>query len=293
MRHPHCQCADPERWYTKAITCISINWEVDGYIVSTQKAAPYIYSWNSATFVDGIHTISAVANNVGGETGSASVNVTTRNGVTAKSFYFSNSTGNDANAPCTNSSSPCQTITELNSLTYHGGDIINLLAGDTWKLTSARPSLLGPSTGLGTQNAYPGGSNAPIAIQTYGDGTCNPIAGLISGCATLALSSDATTTQGLLLANLSNIVVNHVVVTGGNATALASNSGIGIYVRNTVGTNRGITIENSEILDFAIDLYGNNSNGVLFLLASANALFLWNRTSLKIGLRLSRLRENR
>lgn len=54
----------------------SVQWQLDGANLGTaQTSAPYSFPWNTTTVPDGQHTLTAVATNVGGQTGSATVQV--------------------------------------------------------------------------------------------------------------------------------------------------------------------------------------------------------------------------
>jgi hypothetical protein len=253
------------------VSCKNVTWEIDGYAVSgALTASPYSFSWDSTKFVDGSHVITALAVNAGGSTETAAVSITTNNGVSPVHYYVS-SNGSDSNNG-TSSSTPWQTIAKVNAGTYHGGDTISFLSGDTQFLTATALVLCGPNAALLTgggnpsgagrcrQNVYPGGSGAPLTITTYGGGSCDPIAGITSGCVTLKLSDSSTLTRAIQLNNLSNAVLEHFVVIGGTTAVLGVLSGNGIEIVRTTqgGTNppvTGITVQNNLVRDFADEIY--------------------------------------
>jgi Bacterial Ig domain len=241
---------------TDAIGCISVSWQVDGYTVSSANTStPYTFNWPSNTFIDGPHTVTMIATNVGSAEGTASVAITTSNGVAATTYFLDPTAGSDNNS-CASTGTACQTPARMNSLTFHGGDSILIRSGSTLPITTATFWLLGPNTGLGTQNVYPGGANAPITISTYGGGTCNVMpGGTTTGCATLAMQMSSALKDGMVLGNLSNVQVSNLIVTGGTAAVLGSAlAGNGIKIRNNSGVNSGVLISNVMVLDFAADV---------------------------------------
>ena len=158
-------------------------------------------------------------------------------------YYFSSSTGSDSNAPCTSSSAPCQTISELNSISYPSGATINLKAGDTWSA--------GTTLTLSTSNVA-----GSLTVTTYGGGTCNVIAGMTSGCATLQVSGSQAI--ALSATQLSNLTIQNIRLIGGTSAALAlcptqpCPSGIW-YANNGTNTSK-ITITNVEAAGFFYDI---------------------------------------
>lgn len=54
----------------------SVSLSIDGAVVATTSASPYNFSWNSTSVADGVHTITAVANDAAGNTNSYAISVT-------------------------------------------------------------------------------------------------------------------------------------------------------------------------------------------------------------------------
>lgn len=253
------------------VACKNVTWEIDGLPVSEAfTASPYTFSLDSTKFIDGSHVVTALAANASGTTASGTVSLTTNNGVSAVHYYVS-SNGSDSNNG-TSPSTPWQTIAKVNAGTYHGGDTISFLKGDTQTLTTTALVLCGPNATLLTgggnpsaagkcrQNVYPGGSGAPLTITTFGGGTCDPIAGTTSGCVTFQLSGSSTLTRAIQLNNLSDVVLENFVVIGGTTAVLGVLSGNGIEIVRTTqgGINLpvdGITVQNNLVMDFADEIY--------------------------------------
>jgi hypothetical protein len=168
----------------------------------------------------------------------------------AINIYISSSTGNDSN-PCT-SGSPCQTLTKAMTFLYGKGSTLNLLAGDTFNESANTVVFEGPNTGIA--NTF-----GTLTIQPYGGGTCNPIAGTITGCATIQMVAPAT--RGMQFISTNNVTVNGIRVLGG-AGFLGSHEGTyGIYYDNTVGGNQNFTVENCEVQDLSLLIYINLAGG--------------------------------
>lgn len=182
-------------------------------------------------------------------------------GSSGDTYYFSSSAGDDNNS-CKEAKSPCASIARLNSLAYKGGDTIALLAGDTWTLTNESLNLLGPNTGLGRQNVFTDGSRI-LTVTTYGQGMCAPVLGSTSGCAKLKLDPNYTKKVGILLANLSNVVLEKVALAGETPAALEFQSTNGIYIRNNNGANSNVTVRNVQVSDFADLIYVTRIGGSL------------------------------
>jgi hypothetical protein len=191
-------------------------------------------------------------------------------------YYFSQSTGSDSNAPCTSSSAPCQTIAELNSLTYASGSTINLKAGDTWSAGTTL-TLCGavgnPPSGVTTPCTGTPNVSGSLTVTTYGGGTCNPIAGTTSGCATLQASGSQTV--GVYALGMSNLTIQNLSVLGNTSATLpadACGSGhvgspsfnsiaqcsVGIYYTNNNSTTSNITITNNEANGYDADIMVNS-----------------------------------
>ena len=168
-------------------------------------------------------------------------------------YYFSSSVGKDSNN-CTTADEPCESITKLNSLSYHPGDTVAFLGGDVWTLTTEGIKFLGANSGLGRQDIFSSAA-APITITTYGGGRCIPVDGITTGCATFKLEPSSTVTVGIRLANVSNVTLKNIVLLGGTTTALGFHAGSGVYISNSSGDGYGITLQNVEIKDFATLVY--------------------------------------
>lgn len=253
-----------------AVAVNQVAWSVDGSSVGSSTAgAPWTVSWNSTNYVDGSHTITAVATNAAGiNSSTASVTVTSSNGVVARNYYFDPVAGSDSNA-CTSSTAPCQTIAKLNAQTYHGGDVINLkagtlAAGSNFNLTGSNQIFLaGPGVSGHSQNVFPGGAGAPVTITSYGGGACNTIATTTAGCATITLDPAATAMQAVVIYNLPNITVqNLLIINNGNTAALGFQASTGIYVNVNQGVNYGVVIQNNLVQDFANLIYQTQSAAV-------------------------------
>jgi hypothetical protein len=142
----------------------------------------------------------------------------------ATTYYFANS-GNDASNACANISTPCQTITKLNSLSYTAGDVIALKGGDTF--TGIMPVLVGPNFTT-AQNVFNTlGNNpppAPVTITSYGTGHAN-----------LVSTNPTSIGAALDIINLDNIIVANL-----NISTTAGSFG---NLNNTLG---GVLIYNGE-----------------------------------------------
>lgn len=169
----------------------------------------------------------------------------------AANYYFSSSTGNDSNN-CTTTSTPCQTIAKAQSLSYAAGSTISFKAGDTFPLPTTL-TWAGPRASV-AQNVF-----GALTVTTYGGGTCNPIAGVISGCATFVGSGSLK--NGLVADNVSNFTIQNVRVFGNLSSSFAGGGGINWFSKNGVSPSGG-TIENSEAQGFNYGVYvsGPGSN---------------------------------
>lgn len=144
-------------------------------------------------------------------------------------YYFSSSSGNDGNA-CTSSGAPCATIAKLNSISYPSGATINLKAGDTWSA--------GTTLTLNQSN---------LTLTSYGGGTCTPLAGQFSGCATLAAAGSQSV--GVQINSVSNVTVQNLVVNGNTGSSLINCTVWGSCPAgiNYTGNGSTITIQNNEV----------------------------------------------
>ena len=256
------------------VACAYVQFQVDGAPVGAQvKTSPYTAVWHSATWIDGSHTITAVATNIGGiSTTSSGVAVTPSNGVTAKTVYLDPVAGLDTNnclAPTqgAGNSGPCQTVPHITgNFVYHGGDTIALKQSTTTTLAGASMtqalSLLGGSRAQGglAVNAYSAGASAPITITSYGGGTCAVIAGITTGCATLAISGTHTSFFGLVnIINLSNVIVENLrIVCTGNSSSQNQHAQA-VHGGGTGTIFTGVTFTNLEVVDCASGIQGSNN----------------------------------
>jgi hypothetical protein len=167
--------------------------------------------------------------------------------------YFSSSTGNDSN-PCT-IGNPCATVAKATSLTYGPNSTINFFAGDTFTTTTSL-SLIGPGDTSKTQNVF-----GPLTIQSYGSGTCSVIAGTITGCATL--QSSGSLSGVVFLDDLSNITVQNIRIVGGTTANLTYNTGYGLQLDNHAGFGSNWNVNNVEIIDFSLPLWGRVATGTV------------------------------
>lgn len=244
-----------------AIAVQNVKWQVDGFSVSTAlTTAPYTFSWSSILVADGTHSITAVACNAGGYCATSTpVTVTTINNHVATAYYISNS-GDDANLPCTNISLPCATVNVMGSLALRPGDSVLFQAGYSASITISFV-LSGPNSGS-AQNYFAGPSSTPaVTVSTYGGGTCNPIGGITSGCATLNMSG--STTVCAYLANLDSVLIQNLRCVGGTSAALGFEAGYCFYVRNndTVLPHSNVALNNVEALDCSQNIYVANLSG--------------------------------
>ena len=214
-------CTDPG-----GLACTMVCFEVDGVLVNTSAcatASPYTFSWNSATILDGSHTVTAIGYTVGGASASSSgVAITTTNSTSAKVYAFDASSGSDSNA-CT-ASLPCQTVTKMNALTYHGGDTLELHNTSTFTF-GASLKLCGPQSGC-TQNFFPSG--AAFTIETYGSGTCNAFnyTGTTppANCAEVIVANP-NSFDAIYCINCANVTVQNLAILGNSATQNSAATG--------------------------------------------------------------------
>lgn len=205
---------------------------------------PYTTTLDSTTLTDGPHTITAIGiDNAGNATTSATVNVTSNNGVVAQNYFFDPVAGSDANN-CTSSITACQTSTKFNAITYHEDDIINFNKGTT-------------STGCWVlrQSNVLARRTHPLVMQGYGSGA-RPI--LTPNCSgTNWYNSYAATLE---VGGFDGFVLNGIDFTG-DATGNALSC---IHVNNPTPNGFGYyTLEN---ITFAGGCWNNKTGpfGVVF-----------------------------
>jgi hypothetical protein len=114
------------------VAVASVQFTVDGSNFGVAATvAPYSSAWDSTSVANGSHAIGATVTDTAGNSSVAStVTVNVNNGV-GVAYYFS-STGSDTSNDCTNSASPCQTISKANGIVKQAGDSILLKRGDTF-----------------------------------------------------------------------------------------------------------------------------------------------------------------
>lgn len=189
-----------------------VQFKVDGNnVCSVIVTPPFTCSWNSASVIDGAHTITAVATTWANNTAtSAGVSVTTSNGTAPQQFYFATA-GSDID-PCT-ISQPCQTIPKANSITLIQGSGLLFNGGDTF-------------TGCLSMSAtnVPAGSQAsPIIVGAYGTGTPT----FITNC--------TGETGGVQVNGMDGLIVQDMTI---QATSLPTPRAA-IMVQNNTGSRHG------------------------------------------------------
>jgi hypothetical protein len=240
-------CIDP-------VAVGSVMFFVDDAEWSSITASPFTFNWDSTKLIDGSHSIYAVCTNAGGaQVASSKINVSTSNGVSAKTIYLDPTSAIDC--PTNNGLSPtnsgggvgpCATLPGLqaaiNTYGLNGGDSILFKAGTNLTVTDLSTAniltLIGPSCQppppatidftCSAQNTFPG---ARITISSYGgSGNCTVLAGptAISDCVTLTLANWNGTgywrNHGVLqLVNIPNVLIqNFRIINAGNFTTATS-----------------------------------------------------------------------
>lgn len=143
----------------------------------------------------------------------------TAQAATCTTFFVSSSGGSDGNSGCS-SSSPWQTLANVNSTTFAAGDQILFQDGGSWTGT------LHP---LGS-----GASGSPIVVSNYGSGSAPIIAGAGAAEAVFLDSQQYVTIQNLEITN--------------TTTTAAVRSGV-LVQNDTSGILNGITVQNNNIHD--------------------------------------------
>lgn len=138
---------------------------------------------------------------------------------TCTTYYVSSSGGSDSNSGCS-SSSPWQTLANVNSTTFTAGNQVLFQDGGSWTGT------LHP---LGS-----GASGSPIVVSSYGSGSAPIIAG-------------AGAAEAVFLDNQQYVTIENLEITNTTTTAAVRS---GVLVQNdTSGILDGITISNNNIHD--------------------------------------------
>lgn len=244
-------------------TCAKVCYYVDGFLISvcpSVTSPTYILAWNTPVQIaDGSHTLTAVGYSVSGITTTSSpVAITVSNGVAGINYYFKGIGGNDTNN-CTTISTPCQSVTKFNSLTYKAGDTVHLDASTTFSAASSLV-ICGPGAGSAcTQNFYPG--VATFTITNYNASACNTFASSATvtpaNCAIIQRTGTGTT-SGIKLYNASNTTLVNVAPLG-TANTLAAQTALGIEVVSTFGLGQfsGLTVQNVYTNSWGGGIAGN------------------------------------
>lgn len=201
--------------------------QVDGVgLVFPVTTPPFGYSWNSASVVDGPHTITAtVTDNAGNITTSSAVTITTSNGTTPNTYYFA-AAGSDSGNTCLVQASPCLTLAKATSLSYKGGDSILFNGGDAF----SGCLVLTTSNAAGISPGY------RLTVSNYGTGSPT----INSNCTSTG-QSGAISVDGI-----SGIVVSNLTIRAGAIMTRA-----GVYVLNSSSSRMDtVTIENNDIAGF-------------------------------------------
>lgn len=186
--------------------------------------SPYSCFWNSAVFPDGAHSIVAVAtDNAGNTTTSATVNFTTSNGTTNKTYTIVASGGSDANNCII--PTPCSTIARANTLSFLGGDHLQFNGGDAFSGCVNIPS----SQIFGMSSAH------PLTIESGGVGQ-----------ATLNGNCFGTLTATVMLDGINAVLQNLTIHGTGVATTSPHAC---VWIQNSTGpqTVDGIVVQGNNI----------------------------------------------
>lgn len=251
------------------VAVANVVFEIDGLPFGAPiTVAPYTATFDSTLTVDGSHTITAVATDVAGNVNTATtITVTTSNSIVGVQYFVSSSTGNDANNG-TSAGTAWATLAKVNASNFHAGDSILFREGDSWTessttYTNALLSLRGAASArTGGQNVFTSpyiGSG--LTLGTFGGGTCNTIAGTISGCATFNVGGAVQ--FGILTTNVDQVAISKIRVIGATASSTAFESGAGFYVSNVAGTHSNVVLNNVESTDFSMGVYAPITGGVL------------------------------
>jgi hypothetical protein len=156
------------------------------------------------------------------------------------STYYVSSFGRDTNnglSPWT----PWQTTAKVNATTFQPGDNILFRGGDTF---DGPIILVGPNTGA-PQQVFSTPAQ-PVILGGYGS-NCNILAGVLAGCPRLSVTG--TTPGGIVINNLSGVLVRDWILTG--ADPMTQNEGI--YLRNNDASGtvyQSVTVTNASITGF-------------------------------------------
>lgn len=158
-------------------------------------------------------------------------------------FYISSSTGNDSNS-CLSPSTACQTIGKANSLNYPAGSTLAFLAGD--RIPVPTPLSLSSSNVHGA-----------LTITSYGSGTCNILAKVFTGCATLqAMGAD---NDAIDIHSLNNVTVQNLRLLGGTNNAVFQR-GAGVRYDSANRSLSNFSVQNVEASEFATGIYLRSSS---------------------------------
>lgn len=257
---------------TDAITCLNVQWQIDGYNSGTPiTTSPYTATFDTTLLLDGSHTVTAIGTDPAGLTGSATNSFTTANSITGTAYYFDSVSGSDSNN-CKSTGAACQTAAKIQSTInagLHAGDSINLKNGSTFTPTvafnQAAFMFFGSGSGV-SQNVFAWASNG-ITVTNYG-GACNTIAQ--TGNCPVVDNSGNTILTGFDFQNTDGSTISNIKVKGGS-NQLGWNSGAGIVAFTASGRHNGFTVTNVEVQDYSqgIVVNGGFSTAGQFLTTSS------------------------
>ena len=254
-------CTDP-------VGVSSVSYALDGVTISTAlTTVPYTLSLVTSNYVDGVHNLTAICTNVSGVTlMSVQVTLTFNNSVSARDIFVDPSGGSDSNN-CLSSSTACKTWDHVMSALapFHAGDMLAQKAGTNFSMSSQRIILCGPASSTCSQNFYPAGASYTTTISTYGGGTCAPIAGTLSGCATITVAVGSRITDGAIyLGNVSNVMVSNFNCIGTNIIRAQSIDG-SACIHHRAGGNVPstlVTITNNRMMDWKKGIYSEAASTI-------------------------------
>jgi hypothetical protein len=239
---------------TDQIACNNVTLNVNNVAIATLTltGTAWSYNWDSTKVADGANTLTVTASNLGGATGSATISVTTTNGIASKVVYLDPTLGTDCTASTgTTTGTACTTLTGvttvINAHPLLGGDSILMKAGTNLNVAnmtiSSELALCGPSgyiTSNCTQNVYPGKT---ITIGTFGgSGNCHVLAAVTTDCASITFSANGTVDFGtgfINASNVPNLITQNLRLFGNQSNAGAVTGGC-VWVAPSAGCGYAI-----------------------------------------------------